>query len=75
MLSFYGFAIKPGRPSCGLVIEMHFRWQCKVETDRVECDPNSVISTLSCWGVDTHHLNRTSVEIGLCCFARVTYEE
>ena len=48
------------------------RWQCEVETYRVECDPNTVISTLACWSVDTHHLERVEVEIGLCGFTKLS---
>ena len=48
-------------PSC-----FYVHWQYEVEADRVEYDPNIVISAPACWTVDTHHLGRVDGELGLC---------
>ena len=49
-----------------------WRWQREVEADWVEYDSNTVISTPACWSVDTHHLERVEMEVGLCGFTKLS---
>ena len=55
------------------LMDKPLNWQCEVEAERVEYDPNTVISTPVCWSFDTHHLERVEVEIGLCGFTKLSW--
>ena len=42
------------------LMDKPLRWPCQIEADRIERDPNTVISTPACWSVDTNHLHGSS---------------